>query len=252
MEPAEAKKRVNRIALARFEQWALPRMAARLPGWMTPDKLSLIGLAAALGIGASYILTAYTLDWLWAASALFVVHWWADSLDGTLARVRQIQRERYGFYVDHQSDAVSTLLIFGGLGLSPLMELSVGLAIIVGYYLMMIFVYLMTITRDVFKISFAGVGPTEVRIVVIAANTAVWFLNNRTFEVLGQSARLFDIFGTIAAAVLLVVYAISGLEERAALAVLDPTPTRRKPAAVPGANGHAAPAAPAEREAQKR
>jgi phosphatidylglycerophosphate synthase len=244
VERAEAKKRVNRIALARFEQWALPKMAAALPGWMTPDKLSLIGLAAALGIGASYVMTAESLDWLWVASALFVVHWWADSLDGTLARVRQIQRERYGFYVDHQSDAVSTLLIFGGLGLSPLMELSVGLAIIVGYYLMMIFVYLMTITRDVFKISFAGVGPTEVRLIVIAANTAVWFLGNPTFSVMGMEPRLFDLIGTFAAAVLLVVYAVTSLKERAELAVLDPTPTPgdRRPS---GSNGQAA---KAERE----
>ena len=239
MERAEAKKRVNRIALARFEQWALPKMAAALPGWMTPDKLSLIGLAAALGIGASYVMTAESLDWLWVASALFVVHWWADSLDGTLARVRRIQRERYGFYVDHQSDAVSTLLIFGGLGFSPLMELSVAFAVIIGYYLMMIFVYLMTITRDVFKISFAGVGPTEVRIVVIAANTAVWALGNPTFSVMGMEPRLFDLFGTFAAAVLLVVYAVSGLKERAALAVLDPTPTPGELQAPP-TNGQAA------------
>src|SRR5690606_13080823 len=134
MERAAAKKRVNRIALARFEQWALPRMAKRLPRWVTPDTLTGIGLLAALGIGLSYGLTRYSLDWLWVASALYVVHWWGDSLDGTLARVRQIQRERYGFYVDHQSDAVSALLLFGGLGLSPLMQLPVAMALLIGYY----------------------------------------------------------------------------------------------------------------------
>lgn len=224
MEHAPAKKRVNRIALARFEQWALPRMAKRLPAWVTPDTLTFIGILAALGIGASYVLTAYSLGWLWAASALFVVHWWADSLDGTLARVRRIQRERYGFYVDHQSDALSALLLFVGLGLSPLMQLPIALALLVGYYLMMIMVNLVTIARDVFKISFAGVGPTEARLLMIAAGTAVWFYDNPAFEVFGSVYTLFDLIGLVGAALLFGFYAVNSLIERARLAKLDPTP----------------------------
>src|SRR5690606_40702377 len=173
MDKAPAKQRVNKIALARFEQWALPRMARRLPGWMTPDLLTVIGLVAAGVIGLSYYLTHYSLGWLWLASLGFVVHWWGDSLDGTLARVRDIRRERYGFYVDHQSDAVSTFVIFLGLGFSPLMELSIALFLVVAYFLMMILVNLVTIARDVFKISFAGFGPTESRVAMIVANTVV-------------------------------------------------------------------------------
>ncbi len=233
MEKAQPKERVNKIALARFEQWALPRMARRLPGWMTPDKLTLIGLVSAVVIGGSYVLTQYSLAWLWVASAGFVVHWWGDSLDGTLARVRNIRRERYGFYVDHQSDAVSTFLIFVGLGLSPLMELSVALFLIVAYYLMMIHVNLVTISRDVFKISFAGAGPTELRLFMIAANTVVFFLGNPVLSVAGADLRLFSAIGIAGTSVLLGIYVVYGLIERAKLAELDPTPPRRPPGETP-------------------
>ncbi|MEM8558723.1 MAG: CDP-alcohol phosphatidyltransferase family protein [Bacteroidota bacterium] len=221
-QPAKAKKRVNETPLARFERWALPRMAARLPAWMTPDKLTLIGLASAVLIAASYLLTAYSLDWLWLATVGWVIHWWADSLDGTLARVRKIQRERYGFYVDHQSDAVSIFVIFAGLGFSPLMELPIALFIVIGYFLMMIMVNLVTIARDVFKISFGGFGPTESRLLMIGAGTVVWLLGNPTFEFLDRTWTLFDGFGGVAAVLLLCLYAGSSLIERGKLAKLDP------------------------------
>jgi archaetidylinositol phosphate synthase len=233
MEHPVAKKRVNRIALARFEQWALPRMARRLPLWVTPDTLTGLGLLAALGVGASYGLTRYSLDWLWAASALLVVHWWADSLDGTLARVRRIQRERYGFYVDHQSDAVSAFLLFGGLGLSPLMQLPIAMAMLIGYYLLMILVSLVTIARDVFKISFAGLGPTEGRLLLILANTVVWALGNPTVAVAGRPLALYDALGLLGAALMTGVYVVTSLIERARLAKMDPPPAPRPEPPVP-------------------
>ena len=230
MEKAAAKQRVNKIALARFEQWALPRMARRLPDWVTPDMLTVVGLVAAGVIGLSYYLTQYSLGWLWLASLGFVVHWWGDSLDGTLARVRDIRRERYGFYVDHQSDAVSVFVIFLGLGLSPLMELPIALFIIVGYYLMMILVSLVTIARDVFKISFGGAGPTESRLAMIAANTLVFFLDNPLVSVAGYDLRLFSLIGIVGTVILVGTYVGTSLKERAVLAVLDPPPPRKPPA----------------------
>ncbi len=236
-----AKERVNKIALARFEQWALPRMARRLPAWVTPDTLTVIGLLSAVVIGGSYYLTHYSLNWLWMASLGFVVHWWGDSLDGTLARVRDIRRERYGFYVDHQSDAVSTLLIFLGLGFSPLMELPIALFLIVGYFLMMILVNLVTIARDVFKISFGGFGPTESRIAMIAANTLVFALGNPLISVAGYDLRLFSLIGIAGTTILFITYIATSLKERAILAELDPTPTRSSAAeGTNGTEGHAA------------
>lgn len=241
MDKAPAKQRVNKIALARFEQWALPRMARRLPEWMTPDTLTVLGLIAAGVIGLSYYLTHYSLGWLWLASLGFVVHWWGDSLDGTLARVRDIRRERYGFYVDHQSDAVSTFVIFLGLGFSPLMELSIALFLVVAYFLMMILVNLVTIARDVFKISFAGFGPTESRVAMIVANTVVFFLDNPLVTVAGYEFRLFSLIGIVGTVILVGTYVVTSLKERAVLAELDPPPARK-----PAANGHDSADLPAE------
>ncbi|HYE95554.1 MAG TPA: CDP-alcohol phosphatidyltransferase family protein [Rubricoccaceae bacterium] len=232
-EQPVAKPRVNRIALARFEQWALPAMAKRLPLWVTPDVLTVVGILAALGIGVSYVLASYDLDWLWAASFLFVVNWWGDSLDGTVARVRRIQRERYGFFVDHQSDALSTLLIFGGIGVSELARLDIALAMILGYYLMMLLVDHVTIARGVFKISFGGFGPTEGRLFMMACNTAVWALGNPTAHVLGHPLQLFDGLGLITAGGLVFIYVLTGLKERALLAKLDPPRTPEPDPPVP-------------------
>ena len=224
MERAEAKNRVNDILFGRFERWALPRMAKRLPAWIAPDKLTLVGIAAAFGVGLGCWLTQYSLDWLWFSSAMLVVNWWGDSLDGTLARVRGIQRERYGFYVDHQSDAISIILVLGGLGLSPLMHLPLAMVIVIGYFLMMILVSLVTIVRDEFKISFAGLGPTEARVIMIVANIAVWAFRNPHFVISEQSLTLYDIIGLVAAVLLFLIYAVASLRERAKLAVLDPPP----------------------------
>ncbi len=226
MDSPPAKPRVNDIALARFERWALPRMARRLPGWVTPDMLSVVGLIAAVVIAASYLLTHVSLYWLWVASAGFLLHWWADSLDGTLARVRNIQRERYGFFVDHQCDAISALLIFIGLGLSPLMPLVVALLLLAGYYLMMILVNLVTITRDVFKISFGALGPTEARLAMIAINTLVVALGNPLFHLGPIEITLFGAIGGLGALGLFATYAVSSLIERAKLARIDPPPAK--------------------------
>jgi archaetidylinositol phosphate synthase len=236
MERKTPTARVNRIALARFEQWALPRMARRLPIWMTPDMLTGIGLLASVAIAAGYLLTWFSLAWIWLASAGFIIHWFGDSLDGTLARVRDIRRERYGFYVDHQCDAISAVLIFASLGFSPLMALPVALFLLVGYLLMMIMVNLVTITRDVFKISFAGAGPTEARLAMIVANTVVFFLGNQGLAVAGVDVTVFTAIGFFGAVALFVLYTVFSLIERSKLAKLDPTPvhapatlTNRKP-----------------------
>src|SRR4051794_4158652 len=108
---AAAHSREPKFLLAPFERRALPWLAQRLPKWVLPDHLTALGVLAALGIGAAYGLSNDGAVWLWVASALLVVHWFGDSLDGTLARVRRIERPRYGYYLDHLTDAISTAFI---------------------------------------------------------------------------------------------------------------------------------------------
>jgi len=139
--PKDAAREPN-FLLAPVERRVLPWLAKRLPSWMLPDHLTALGIVAALAIGVAYALSNGGSAWLWIASGLLVVHWFADSLDGTLARIRKIERPRYGYYLDHLTDAISTAAIGIGLGLSPHMLLSTGLIIVVAYLVMSINVYL--------------------------------------------------------------------------------------------------------------
>ena len=127
-KPLMEAPRQAKFLVARFEQWALPRVAAKLPRWVMPDHLTGLGIVAATWIMICYWLSNDSLAWLWGANLGLVAHWFGDSLDGTLARVRKITRPRYGFYLDHLTDAYATTALGLGLGFSPFMLVSVGLA----------------------------------------------------------------------------------------------------------------------------
>src|ERR1044072_5596553 len=140
---------------------------------MLPTDLTALGVAAALGICVAYQLSNQGNAWLWVASALLVVHWLGASLDGTLARVRGIQRPRSAYYLDHLVDAGATAAIGIGLGLSPYMLLSIGTLIVVAYLVLSINVYLESQAFGRFSIGYGLIGPTEVRVLLIGLNTAL-------------------------------------------------------------------------------
>ena len=163
--------RDKRFLLARPEARVLESIAKRLPSRVKPDHLTALGVLASIGIAAAYVLSNGDSAWLWAASALLVVHWLGDSLDGTLARVRRSERPRYGYYLDHLVDAFATAAIGIGLGLSPYMLLAVGLAIVVAYLILSINTYLETHAFGVFTLGYGRLGPTEARLILVAVNT---------------------------------------------------------------------------------
>jgi phosphatidylglycerophosphate synthase len=217
---APAHERKSVFFLARFERWALPRMAAALPRWVVPDHLTFLGVLAATWIAVAYGLSNRNEAWLWAASAGLVVHWFGDSLDGTLARVRKIERPRYGFYLDHLTDAYSTTVIGIGLGLSPYMLLSVGLAIVIAYLVLSINVYLETHAFGEFQFGYAWMGPTEARALLIALNTLALFRPPLPFHVGVVGATIFDVagaLGAVAMAGLLVARVVRNLKRLSAM-----------------------------------
>ena len=163
--------RSKQFLLAVPEARVLEGIATRLPAWIKPDHLTALGVLAALGIAAAYVLSNGNELWLWAASALLVVHWLGDSLDGTLARVRKSERPRYGYYLDHLVDAFATAAIGIGLGLSQHMLLAVGLAIVVAYLILSINTYLETHAFGTFTLGYGRLGPTEARLLLIGLNT---------------------------------------------------------------------------------
>ena len=168
-----AAPREKRFLLARAEARALTWIAERVPRRVMPDHLTALGVFAAVGIAAAYVLSNGDRAWLWAASALLVVHWLGDSLDGTLARVRKSERPTYGYYLDHLVDAVATTLIGLGLGLSPYLLLATGLVIVVAYLVLSINTYLETQALGVFSLGYGCLGPTEARLALVAVNTAL-------------------------------------------------------------------------------
>jgi archaetidylinositol phosphate synthase len=172
--------RTRAAITARAEKRALEAMARRLPESIHSDHLTVIGVIGAIAVGAAYALSAFSPHWLWLASVALVMNWWGDSLDGTLARVRNAQRPRYGYYIDHAVDAFTTAIVGVGIGLSPFVALPAGLGIVIIYLMMSINVYLESAVYGVFKMDYGLVGPTEARILLILGNTLlVWLATAR-------------------------------------------------------------------------
>jgi phosphatidylglycerophosphate synthase len=215
-------QRTSRFLLASFEKRVLPKMAAALPSWVMPDHLTMLGMCASVGIGASYLLTNRSELWLWAASGFLVVQWFGDSLDGSLARYRKIERPRYGFYLDHLTDAFSTVIIGLGLGLSPYMLLAVGLSIVIAYLVLSINVYLETHVFGEFSFGYGMLGPTEVRVVLLALNTTALLLGAIRFELFDLGMTVFDIAGMAASLGMLVLLLTRSAKNLRQLASLEP------------------------------
>ena len=194
---------------AESERKLLLWLAARLPAWVNSDHLTGLGLAAMLAAGAAYALSGSRLGWLHVVNLLLFVNWFGDSLDGTLARYRNRQRPRYGFYVDHMVDVLGFLALFVGLAVSGHISAAVAAGLVVAYYLLSIHVYLSTYTLGVFQIAYGRVGGTELRILLAGANLALLFWPSLCLA--GWQIRLFDLCGTLA---------ISGMVVTLAAAIL--------------------------------
>src|SRR5260370_5624447 len=208
--------------LAPIEERCLIWLARRAPGWMNSDHLTALGLAALLAAGLCY----WYSRWNSAALLLVIVclgaNWAGDSLDGTLARVRNKQRPRYGFYVDHIVDCLGALFLLGGLSLSSFMSPGIALGLLIVYLLLSCEVYLATYTLGKFQISFWKFSPTELRI-LLAAGNIVLFLNPRAGMILlGERYSMFDIGGAVGIVGITVVLAVSGIRDTRALYPAQP------------------------------
>lgn len=187
--------RVQDSWLASVEKSALSWMAERMPRAVGPDHLTVLGFMAQLGAGACYALALRNRYWLLGSIACLALNWVGDSLDGTLARVRQKQRPRYGFYVDHMVDSFGALALMGGLALSGYMHAWIAAGLLVAFLMLSIQSYLAAHTLGEFRLSFWRFGPTELRVLLAVGNlTLLW---KPRVHVLGSVYRLFDVGGTI-------------------------------------------------------
>lgn len=225
--PADAQRQAT-FVLTRFERWALPRIAASLPRWILPDHLTALGVFGATLIAAGYLCTRWTPAWLWVVNLGLVIHWLGDSLDGTLARVRKHERPRYGFYLDHLTDAYATIVIGVGLGFSPYMLLSVSMSLVIAYLVLSINVYLETHVFGVFRYGYGIVGPTEARVVLLLMNLLALVVGPLAFEASGVGFTLFDVVGVLLALGMIALLLTRAGRNLATLGRAEPPATPRR------------------------
>lgn len=225
MEPAFKPKitpidRIQENLVARMERRALNWLCARLPRRVSPDMLTAFGMFGALMVFAGYIGSNADRDWLWLCVAGYVVHWFGDSLDGSVARFRKIERPRYGYFLDHSCDGLATTLLVVGIGLSPYVQLEVALVALAGYLLMSIHAFLSVRVLGELRLSYMNAGPTELRLVLIALTLAmyhagpeapvVWHLNG------------FDLFVGVVGCILVGLFILQTAQVAGRLAVEEP------------------------------
>ena len=188
--------RINTSLTASLELRTLHWIAQHLPLWVTSDSLTALGLAAQLAAGLSYVLSRHHRYALLLVCVCVALNWFGDSLDGTLARLRNQQRPRYGFYVDHIVDILGALALMSGLALSGFLHWQTAIAMLLAFLLLAAESYLATYTLARFELSQGGFGPTEIRLLLIAGNLALLHSPYVTF--LGRHMLLFDLGGVIA------------------------------------------------------
>jgi phosphatidylglycerophosphate synthase len=181
--------------LAKVEKKTLIWLAQRMPAWVNSDQLTLLGFVAMFAAGLCYWAAASDRRALIGVIVALGVNWFGDSLDGTLARVRNRLRPRYGFYVDHVTDAIGTFFLIGGLALSSYMNPLIALGLLIAYFLLSIEVYLTTYTLGAFHMSFWSFGPTELRLLLCIGNLALFY--RPVVGLFGHRYLLFDVGGAI-------------------------------------------------------
>jgi phosphatidylglycerophosphate synthase len=187
--------RVQESWVAAVEKRSLLWLAGRTPERINPDHLTALGLAAQIGAGACYALASRNRYALLGVIACLALNWLGDSLDGTLARVRQRLRPRYGFYVDHMVDSFGALALMGGLALSGYMHPAIAIGLLIAFLMLSIQSYLATHALGEFRISFWRFGPTELRILLAVGNLTLFW--KPMIHLFGGQYRLFDVGGAI-------------------------------------------------------
>jgi archaetidylinositol phosphate synthase len=226
MRDISKHQRKNDTLLNPLERPTLKWLAAHMPAWVTPDFCTAIGVVGALVIMISYALSRIDPNFLWLASFGFAVNWFGDSLDGTIARHRRIERPRYGFFIDHTVDAVAEAMIMLGLGLTPYIRFDLACLALSTYFILTVLVLVRTCTEGEFNISFGKLGPTEVRILLILFNTAMYFGGVRVISVpfgpLGRFALSpYDLFFFAMILIMVSLFVVGTVREAVKLAKAD-------------------------------
>ncbi len=229
---SEEKKQAARIQtsiLNAAEKKVLVWLAERMPSWVTSDMLTFVGFIGALVVAAGYALSNLSLYWMWLSCLGLFINWFGDSLDGSLARVRNTQRKTYGFFIDHNVDVINETIMFIGVGCSPIVNMSFAMLALVGYFMLSIYVYIDCHLKGEMRLTYGGLGPTEFRIILILVNIAFmyipWLTAWKRDVVLFHnhfSIGLFDYIAVGIALLLFLFYIVSFFRDAAYYSKIDP------------------------------
>lgn len=220
MKEVNQHKRVNDILLGPLERPALRWLAAHMPSWITPDICTAIGVGGALVTFGGYVLSNLHPGFLWLASLGFIINWFGDSLDGTLARYRRIERPMYGYFVDHTTDAISQVIIAFGLGLTAYVSFDIACLLVIAYLMLSVMVYLRTYVMGEFKISYGGLGPTESRVIAVLLNTGMYFFGIQHLTLYQLTFSPYDVLVAALAVLLFSFFFNTAINEARRLAAL--------------------------------
>ena len=220
----ETSERIQTSVLNAAEKKVLVWLAQRQPAWVTSDFLTYTGVVGALVCAVGFVLAHIDKNYLWISSLGLVINWYGDSLDGTLARVRNAQRPVYGFFIDHTLDAVTICIMCIGAGLSPMFRLDVAMLVLVGYLVLSIYTYISTILSGKFLLTYGSLGPTEFRLIVILINTVFMYtsLSEIKWTIEGQTLGIFDVAGLFIACFLFVAWLVQFITDLRVLSKQDP------------------------------
>jgi archaetidylinositol phosphate synthase len=207
--------RIHTALTAALEKRVLTWIAQRMPAAINPDHLTALAFVAQVLAGAAYASASENPRALWLVNGFVFLNWLGDSLDGTLARIRNQQRPRYGFYVDHIADTFGALALMAGLAWSGYVHWQIAAGMLVGFYILSIESYLATYTMGRFYLSHGLFGPTEIRI-LLAAGNAVAYRHPYT-DIAGRPFLMFDVGGAVALAGMTVMAAIAAVRHTVAL-----------------------------------
>ena len=229
---SEEKKQAARIQtsiLSASEKKILVWLAERMPSWVTSDMLTFVGFLGALVMATGYALSNLNIHWLWLACLGLFINWFGDSLDGSLARVRNTQRKTYGFFIDHNVDVINETIMFIGVGCSPMVNMSFAMLALVGYFMLSIYVYIDCHLKGEMRLTYGGLGPTEFRIILALVNIIFmyvpWLRLWKKDLVLFHnnfSVGLFDYITVAIALLLFVFYIVSFFRDAKYFSTIDP------------------------------
>ena len=228
-------ERIQTSFLNGLEKKALVWLAERQPAWMTSDMLTWIGVFGAFMIMVGYILSHFSVQWLWLSTFGLIVNWYGDSLDGTLARVRDCQRPIYGYYVDHTVDCINEGLMFIGAGLSPFLHLDLALLAYAIYLVLTINVSINAHLKGEFRLTYFKLGPTEFRIIIVIANTLLIAIpalaaiaNTHTLFGLTVTMHVLDYVAAVIIFAMALIYVVTTISYARKYAAIDPKKPRQK------------------------